>query len=125
MLNDSDYGNFRIECESIHKEKDWTTKELFDYFNIDSKSDHFNTTQLEATHIIFKKNDHTDNYLNEYKKLLNEDPYLITDSYNSKTQIDSFKENRTRNDRYPRRGSSIQTRRDGDLTRSPDWVSLT
>lgn len=94
MLNDSDYGNFRIECESIHKEKDWTTKELLDYFNIDPKSDHFNTTQLEATHIIFKKNDHTINYLNEYKKLLNEDPYLITDSYNSKSQIDSFKENR-------------------------------
>ena len=58
MLNDSEYGNFRIECESIHKEKDWSTKELFHYFDIDPFSDIGLNTQLEATHMIFKKNEH-------------------------------------------------------------------
>lgn len=94
MLNESNYGNFRIECESIHKENDWTTAELFNYFDINFDSDIAKDTQLEATHMIFKKNEHTENYINEYKKLLNFDPYLITDKYNLDGQIDSFKENR-------------------------------
>ncbi len=94
MLNDSNYGNFRIECESIHKEKDWTTKELFNYFNIDPLSKIGLNTQLEATHMIFKKNEHTRNYFEEYKKVLKHDPLLITDKYNSNNQIYSFKENR-------------------------------
>ncbi len=93
-LNASNYGNFRIECESIHKEKDWTTKELFEYFDINDSSPIFSSTQLEATHIMFKKNDHTNFYFDEYKKLLNYDPYLITDKYNMNHQIEGFNENR-------------------------------
>ncbi len=94
LLNTSDYGNFRIECESIHKEKDWTTKELFQYFGIEKESRIFSNTQLEATHIMFKNNQHTKDYFEEYKKLLKSDPYLITDKYNSNKQIQGFKENR-------------------------------
>lgn len=94
ILNNSDYGNFRIECESVHKENKWTTSELFEYFDVDIESNIAKSTQLEATHIIFKKNTHTNDYLNEYKKLLNKDPYLITDKYNSFGQVESFKENR-------------------------------
>ena len=94
ILNNSEYGNFRIECESIHKENKWTTSELFQYFNVDKKSKIATSTQLEATHMIFKKNSHTKDYLNEYKKLLDIDPYLITDKYNSLGQVEAFKENR-------------------------------
>lgn len=94
MLNQSEYGNFRIECESIHKENIWTTGELFNYFNIDTDSNLARDTQLEATHMIFKNSLHTDNYINEYKKLLDFDPYLITDKYNLYGQINGFKENR-------------------------------
>ena len=94
MLNDSEYGNFRIECESIHKEKDWSTKELFHYFDIDPFSDTGLNTQLEATHMIFKKNEHTRDYFEKYREILKVDPYLITDKYNLNKQIDSFKENR-------------------------------
>ena len=94
MLNESDFGNFRLECESIHKEKDWTTKELFNYFEIDPYSKIGASTQLEATHMIFKKNDHTLDYFEKYRQVLKEDPYLITDKYNSNNQIEGFKENR-------------------------------
>ena len=94
MLNESDFGNFRLECESIHKEKDWTTRELFDYFEIDPFSEIGASTQLEATHMIFKKNDHTLDYFEKYRQVLKEDPYLITDKYNSNNQIEGFKENR-------------------------------
>ena len=94
MLNDTDYGNFRIECESIHKENQWTTSQLFDYFNIDPLSEVGDSVQLEATHMIFKKNKHTSEYFNEYKKLLKFDPHLITDKYNNLNQSSYFKENR-------------------------------
>ena len=44
-----------LNARSIHKEKDWTTRELFDYFEIDPFSEIGASTQLEATHMIFKK----------------------------------------------------------------------
>ncbi|BCV01085.1 MAG: hypothetical protein CM15mV39_0900 [uncultured marine virus] len=46
-LNASNYGNFRIECESIHKEKDWTTKELFEYFDINDSSQYLAAPNLK------------------------------------------------------------------------------
>ena len=94
ILNTSEFGNFRIECESIHKENKWTTSELFHYFNIDNKSKIATGTQLEATHMIFKKNKHTHDYMNEYKNLLDYDSKLITDTYNLSGQISAFEENR-------------------------------
>ncbi len=44
--------------------------------------------------MIFKKNEHTKNYLSEYKKLLEADPYLITDKYNNADNHPEFKDNR-------------------------------
>ena len=82
-LNSSDYGNFFFECESKHKEIQYTSTNLFKYFNVEKESEIAKSTQLEATHMIFKKNEHTENYLSEYKKLLEADPYLITDKYNN------------------------------------------
>ena len=59
MLNDSEYGNFRIECESIHKEKDWSTKELFHYFDIDPFSDTGLNTQFQVQFFFFILNDNS------------------------------------------------------------------
>ena len=94
ILNESEYGNFRIECETIHKEYKWTTKQLFDYFNINTSSSHYHTTQLEATQLIFQKSQHTSFLFDEYKKVLNFDQKLITDNYNLDSQHEGFVENR-------------------------------
>ncbi len=93
ILNDSNFGNLRFESKKEHVEKKWTSRELFDYFNIDLNSDTANTTQLLGGHLLFKKNEHTFNFLNEFKKVIKYDNKLITDFY-SKNQIDEFIENR-------------------------------
>ena len=94
MLNASEFGNFRIECEEIHKEYKWTTKQLFDYFGISPDSEDFKSTQLEATQLIFQKTEHTKTLFKEYREVLKFDKKLITDEYNNITQHQGFVENR-------------------------------
>ena len=43
--------------------------------------------------MIFKNNNHTKNYLNEYVKLLEDDSGLITDKYNDLNRNREFKDN--------------------------------
>ena len=94
MLNDSEYSNFRMQCEEGFVEKFYTYKEIFDYFNIKTNSQIGNSLQYQAGHMIFKNNEHSKNYFNEYELFLSSYPYLITDSLNKKNQIDNFIENR-------------------------------
>lgn len=93
LLSDSNFGIFIMENESENYEYKWTTKELFNFFKINSDSAHYNSVQKEATHLIFKKNEHSLFLLNEFKKLLNYDQWLITDKY-IKNQSKEFIENR-------------------------------
>ena len=83
-----------MECESKHKEIQWTSSKLLEYFNVEKIQKIAQSTQLEATHMIFKKNDHTKHYFEDYTKLLNFDMNLITDKYNHINKHDAFKENR-------------------------------
>ena len=94
MLNDSDYGAFIIDNEYQNLEYQWTIKELLEYFKIDQNSSHYSSVQKEATHLIFKNNNHSLSFLNEYKKVLDYDPWLITDKYNQRNQNEGFIENR-------------------------------
>jgi len=94
MLNDSEYSNFRIECEKQHIERDWTTKQLFEYFNIDPYSTIGESTQFEATQMIFIKSKETIEYFNDFSRVVDYDMFLISDMYNDVNQLDSFKENR-------------------------------
>ena len=50
-LNTSDYG--LLNFFSFFIEKQWTTKNIFDYFDVDVNSDIANSPQLEATNLIF------------------------------------------------------------------------
>ena len=94
MLNDSKFGNFRMQCEKQYIEKDWTIKELFNYFNIGFDSEIAQSTQLEATQMIFKKNRDSMDYFMEYIEVINHDMYLISDKFNSMNQAEGFIENR-------------------------------
>ncbi len=91
-LNSSDKGTLRFKMDFV--ENQWTTKEIFNYFDINPESSHGKSGQFHATHMIFKKNENSLEILNSFKELLNKDPYLITDIYNENGQIDSFKDNR-------------------------------
>ena len=91
-LNASDYG--LLNFSTIFKEKDWTTKNIFDYFDVDINSDIANSPQLEATNLIFQKNKHSNIILKEFTNLLDTDQYLITDKYNISQKYENFRENR-------------------------------
>ena len=91
MLNSSNKNNLRFKMKYI--ENQWTSKELFNYFNLNPNSDIGKSGQYHATHMIFKKDNDLVGYFEKYKQLLNEDPLLITDYYD-KNQIEGFIENR-------------------------------
>lgn len=93
MLNSSDFGNFRIESEKNHLEKFWTTKEIFNYFNVSDNKSILESTQLLGGHLIFKNCEHTKDLLNIFFKLIKKNKELITDYYNQ-FQDDEFIENR-------------------------------
>ena len=93
LLNSSDFGNLRFESKKENLEKYWTTKEIFKYFKTTPESSFGKSTQLMGGHLIFKKNDHTKELLNEFFNVIDSDKNLITDHYNT-NQISNFKENR-------------------------------
>lgn len=94
MLNDSEFDNFRIECEEQYLEREWTTRQLFEYFSLTPDSQIGRTTQLEATQMLFQKTKDTMDYFNEYIEVLNNDMFLISDKFNNYNQIKEFRENR-------------------------------
>ncbi len=94
ILQDSEYGNFRMQSEKQFKENQYSTKEIFRYFQISPNSEIGNSTQLQAGHMIFQKNQHTKDIINEFEKVLIFDSELITDKYNDNGQIEGFVSNR-------------------------------
>ena len=94
ILNSSEFGNLMFENPSVYIEKHWTTKRLFDYFQVDENSDIRNTPQLIGGHLLFKKNEHTKDYVDLFFKCLDFDEKLITDYYNNEDNHDEFIENR-------------------------------
>ena len=94
IINSSRFGSLMFECEKHHIEKQWTTKQILYYFDSENNSNIVNSTQLEATQMIFKKNKSSNFFLSEYKNIIKHDPYLITDKYNDSGQKSYFIENR-------------------------------
>lgn len=91
LLNNSDFGV--ISMQGGHPEKYWTTKEIFNYFNIDPNSDIGNSGQLYNGIRIMKKNEHLINLIKLEKKTYTDNCLLATDYYN-KNQSKYFKDNR-------------------------------
>ena len=93
LLNSSESGNLRFQLTN-HLEKNWTTKEIFEYFNIDVDSEIGNSEQLIANHFIIRKNKVSIDIFKEFEKLIYKEPELITDNNNLNDQIPTFRENR-------------------------------
>ena len=93
IISDNKTNFLRFETEKQFLESQYTSKELFDIFNIDFESKVATTTQLQAGVMFFKKNDTNMNFFQDYKKVLNSDQNLITDFYINK-QHENFIANR-------------------------------
>jgi len=83
---------------SNHIEKRWTTKEIFEHFNINCKTgvsdDILETGQIVGGIKMFKKNSNSMNIISAWLNPLYQNPLLFTDHYNNNIQCDIFVDNR-------------------------------
>jgi len=94
MLNNSDEGCISFQI-SHYKEKAWTTKEIFEHFNINNDSDDIlETGQIMATIKMFKKNANAVNIVSTWLNALYRNPLVFTDHYNKNNQCEGFIDNR-------------------------------
>ena len=92
LISSSSYGMLNFSQNFI--EREWTINEIFQYFNVGQDSKIAKAPQIEGGILLFKKNSHSLNIVNEFKNVINFDPYLITDKYNSNQKESYFIENR-------------------------------
>ena len=98
-LDKSKYGIMSIQMTgnngpgSFEMEKWWTTKEIFNYFNVDINSDIANTGQYLDGILLMKKNKHLIKIIELWLDAVLKNPLMFTDIYNNK-QDKFFKSNR-------------------------------
>jgi hypothetical protein len=92
MVNNSNEGI--ISFQMSHIEKIWTTKEIFEYFNVDINGEIANSGQILDTILIMKKNKNVVNITNIWYNVIYNNPLLFTDYYNYKNQKSYFIDNR-------------------------------
>lgn len=101
LLKESDYGIMSFQMSgnngpgTLEIEKKWTTKEIFDHFNIDISGDIAHSGQYLGGVLVMKKNKHLMEYLQLYNQCIMEHSELCTDIHNMEEhQIPEFIENR-------------------------------
>jgi len=92
MLNKSDTGCISFEIPYL--ENEWTTKEIFQYFNIEENSIIATSGQIMATIQIIKKNSNSIKLINLWIQTLHDNALLFTDHYNAIQDHSYFKDNR-------------------------------
>ena len=92
ILKNNKYGIISFIMNQ-HIEREWTTKELFNYFKIDLNDKIATSGQILGGILIMKKCPHTYKIIEECYKVIEKDKYLITDRYNF-NQMNYFNENR-------------------------------
>jgi len=91
MLNDEQPI---ISFQMSHREYTYTTKEIFQYFNVLNNDKITKTGQLVNGVLIMKKNKKLISLIDICHKALEYNPLLITDYYNKNPQPKGFKDNR-------------------------------
>lgn len=100
LLENSEYGAMSFQMSGnkgpggFEKEKKWTTKNIFNYFNVDLNSNIANSGQYLGGILVLKKNKHLMDIIELYIKTLYNNPLLFTDFYNNKNQHSEFRDNR-------------------------------
>lgn len=95
MIRKSHYDVLSFEIP--HPEYMWTTENIFQAFEVDSKNASIReTNQLMATVLVMQKGAHSRKFLRLVSEVLRSDPFLFTDKYNDEARRanDQFKDNR-------------------------------
>ena len=94
MLYKSEQSFLMFQVKNLI-EREWTTKEAFQFFNLNQNSDEALSPVFMATAFLVKKNEAAITFLNEFLEIIEKDPNLITDHYgNNYHQENYFKEHR-------------------------------
>jgi hypothetical protein len=94
MLKNSEEACISFQMNH-HIEKKWTTKEIFESFNINSYSkDIIESGQIIATVKMFRKCANSINIVSAWLNALHANPLLFTDHYNKNNQCEMFIDNR-------------------------------
>ena len=91
LLNNSEYGI--ISFQLSHVERNYTTKEIFEYFNLNVNSKEALDNQFLDGILIMKKNNHLANIIDKWLEVVHNNPLLFTDYFNN-DQNDYFIDNR-------------------------------
>jgi len=102
LLNNSpeQYGTLAFQMSgncgpgNLEVEKWWTTREIFEHFEVDLNGEIANSGQYLGGILVMKKNDHLKRYMEIYLSTLLTNPLLCTDYYNNNNQIPEFRDNR-------------------------------
>jgi hypothetical protein len=92
IVNSSSSG--KLSFSTTFMENQYTTKEVFKYFNIDPYSKIGTNNQLMGGLQIIKKNNSSISLLEDFNNLMLSNMHLITDKYNNQNQIKEFKTHR-------------------------------
>ena len=92
MLNNSNEGIISFQMD--HLEKTWTTRQIFEHFNLDLNSNYANSGQIIATAVIMKKTEKLMKIIDECFNVLETNKLLFTDHYNHENQESYFRDNR-------------------------------
>lgn len=92
LLSDSNKDMLLFKMPTII-EKNWTTKEVFDYFNVASNKEVTDTVQYLGGIIFAKKTPGTVKFFKNFQKTVSDNPNLITNYYD-KNQHSEFMEGR-------------------------------
>tara|TARA_E500000178_G_C16983659_1_gene737095 strand:- start:88 stop:912 length:825 start_codon:yes stop_codon:yes gene_type:complete len=86
LLNDSDYGFLAFSAGSG---RSYIIQELIDYFHshilqkdLELTKDIIDSHNFYGGHLIIQKNNHSKLIIDEFFKVIDYDPYIITDKYN-------------------------------------------
>lgn len=92
MLNKSDKGIISFQMNT--PEKKWTTKKIFDYFDLEVEGKIGKSGQIIGGILVMKKCNKIIKMYDEYERVLDYNMFLVTDRYNGEKQTAIFRENR-------------------------------
>ena len=96
LLADSPYDIFSFEMPQ-HREDSWTTENIFQAFGVATSDATIRETgQYVGGIFLVRKGQHAKSWIESVKKVIELDPWLLTDIYNvdNKKKNSNFKENR-------------------------------
>jgi len=92
-IDESRYGVLSFQAPQW-LESTYTTRQIFEAFNLSTTNEHATSGQYHSTILIFVNNHHARDVVAKWLEFIRAHPSLITDAHNKDGQIKSFSENR-------------------------------